>query len=125
LVSAPTGGGFYRSRDGGNAWALLYDCYCRACWVDPGDPQRIVLGPADGVDRNGRVELTVDGGRTWSPASTGLNAPWRKTMVERSTVSDQLACLTIQRWLFAIAVHMEWQRICRRERRRRRGSVAA
>jgi photosystem II stability/assembly factor-like uncharacterized protein len=112
LVSAPTGGGFYRSRNGGKSWGLLYDCYCRACWVDPSDPQRIVLGPADGVDRNGRVEWTVDGGRTWSPASTGLNAPWRKTMVERFTqVGDQLIAVLSSGELFPASVsRMEWQR---------------
>jgi hypothetical protein len=27
LVYAPTGGGFYRSNDGGKTWKLLYDCY--------------------------------------------------------------------------------------------------
>ncbi|MEO6623335.1 MAG: hypothetical protein ABIN37_00660, partial [Burkholderiaceae bacterium] len=49
-VYAPTGGGFYRSEDGGDNWALRYDCYCRACWVDPADPDHILLGPADNVD---------------------------------------------------------------------------
>ena len=33
LVYAPTGGGFYRSKDGGKTWTLFYDCYCRAVWV--------------------------------------------------------------------------------------------
>ena len=35
LVFAPTGGGFYRSSDGGKNWDYLYECYCRAMWSDP------------------------------------------------------------------------------------------
>jgi photosystem II stability/assembly factor-like uncharacterized protein len=113
MVMAPTGGGFYCSQNGGKTWALLYDCYCRACWVDPRDPQHIVLGPADGVDRNGRVESTVDGGRTWSPASTGLTVPWRNTMVERFTqIGDELVAVLSNGELFSASLsRMEWQRI--------------
>jgi len=51
-VYAPTGGGFYRSPDGGAHWSLRYDCYCRACWVDPANPEHILLGPADNVEVN-------------------------------------------------------------------------
>jgi photosystem II stability/assembly factor-like uncharacterized protein len=83
LVYAPTGGGFYRSIDGGKTWKLFYDCYCRAVWVDPEDRDHMILGPADGVDRNGRIEESRDGGETWSMASNGLQVPWRRGMVER------------------------------------------
>lgn len=83
LVFAPTGGGFYRSADGGRKWELLYECYCRAVWVDPKDPARMVLGPADGVSKNGRIEQTVDAGVSWSPASEGLDVPWPEHMVGR------------------------------------------
>jgi len=85
LVDAPTGGGFYRSTDGGRTWKLLYDCYCRAVWIDPEDPARIILGPADYVDSLGRIEESRDGGQTWNPASEGLKVPWRRHMVERFT----------------------------------------
>ncbi|MGZ9236099.1 MAG: WD40/YVTN/BNR-like repeat-containing protein, partial [Anaerolineales bacterium] len=78
FVYAPTGGGFYRSNDGGKTWKLFYDCYCRAVWVDPQNPEHIILGPADGVDRNGRIEESRDGGQSWSPASSGLQVPWRR-----------------------------------------------
>ncbi|HSD85084.1 MAG TPA: hypothetical protein VLG46_14545 [Anaerolineae bacterium] len=91
LVFAPTGGGFYRSRDGGRMWKLLYDCYCRAVWVDPANPDHVVLGPADDVEQAGRIEETRDGGQTWQSASRGLAIPWRSHMVERFVqVDDEL-----------------------------------
>jgi photosystem II stability/assembly factor-like uncharacterized protein len=113
LVLAPTGGGFYRSTDGGATWVLLYDCYCRAVWVDPVDAQRMILGPADGVDKNGRIEMTADSGRTWIPASAGLKVPWRNTMVERFTqVEDELlAVLSNGHLLGAPLSTLEWRRI--------------
>jgi photosystem II stability/assembly factor-like uncharacterized protein len=84
LVFAPTGGGFYGSEDGGKTWRRLYpNCYCRAVWLDPGDPEHLVLGPADGVDRNGRIEETFNGGNSWQSASNGLEVPWERHMVER------------------------------------------
>lgn len=83
LVFAPTGGGFYRSNDGGKTWELLYDCYCRAVWLDARDANHILLGPASGVDSNGRIEESRDGGKTWRAASSGLKVPWREHMIER------------------------------------------
>jgi photosystem II stability/assembly factor-like uncharacterized protein len=47
LVFAPTGGGFYMTRDGGKTWTLLYDCYVRAVWLDVDDANHLILGPAD------------------------------------------------------------------------------
>lgn len=83
---APTGGGFYSSADGGQSWkALVRQCYCRAMWMDPHNPARILLGFADGVDRNGRIDLSQDGGQSWQPASNGLQVPWPRHMVERFT----------------------------------------
>jgi len=113
LVFAPTGGGFYRSTDGGQTWACLYDCYCRAAWIDPADPGHLVLGPADGVSRNGRIEETRDGGRTWTPASGGLAVPWRRHMVERFTpVGDELlAVLSNGELLAAPPAALDWQPI--------------
>ncbi len=113
LVMAPTGGGFYRSNDGGKTWALLYDCYCRAVWADPLDPQHIVLGPAESVDTNGRIETTNDGGHTWVLASTGLKVPWAHSMVERFVqVEDELlAVLSNGQLLAAALTTLEWRRI--------------
>ena len=85
LVFAPTGGGFYRSVDGGKIWQRLYNCYCRAAWIDPVDPDHIILGPADNVEINGRIEETRDGGATWRLTSDGLSVPWSRHMVERFT----------------------------------------
>jgi photosystem II stability/assembly factor-like uncharacterized protein len=111
LVFAPTGGGFYRSMDGGATWELFYDCYCRACWSDPQDSQRIILGPADGVDRNGRIELTEDGGRHWSLASDGLEVPWSQTMVERFVHAggELIAVLSNGRVYASSATRLQWR----------------
>jgi len=82
-VLAPTGGGLYRSLDGGATWDLIYRCYCRAAWQNPLDDRHIIFGPADFVDRNGRIEESLDGGREWHAVSHNLNAPWPRHMVER------------------------------------------
>ncbi len=113
VVFAPTGGGFYRSTDGGKVWTLIYDCYCRAAWVNPDDPQNIILGPADGVDRDGRIEATNDGGRTWVSASEGLKVPWRRGMVERFTQADTelLAVLSTGELLSTRISDLQWRRI--------------
>ncbi len=83
LVTAATGGGLYRSIDGGITWKCIYRCYIRAAWVDLQDARHIIAGPADGVSRNGRIEETIDDGQSWQPASVGMNGPWPRHMVER------------------------------------------
>jgi photosystem II stability/assembly factor-like uncharacterized protein len=72
LVTAATGGGLYRSTDGGRNWRNIYPSYIRAIWVDPADHRHIIAGPADGVSRNGRIEESFDGGHNWHPASEGM-----------------------------------------------------
>jgi hypothetical protein len=113
LVNAPTGGGFYRSNNGGKTWKLFYDCYCRAVWIDPNDPDHIILGPADGVDRNGRIEESRDGGVTWSMASNGLQVPWRRGMVERFFQADDelFAILSNGQLMSAPLATLEWKRV--------------
>jgi photosystem II stability/assembly factor-like uncharacterized protein len=89
LVTAATGGGLYRSADGGRNWKNIYRCYIRAIWVDPANAQHIIAGPADGVSRNGRIEESYDGGQTWHLASDGMMpAPWSRHMVERFVQLD-------------------------------------
>jgi len=113
LVYAPTGGGFYRSNDGGKTWKLFYDCYCRAVWVDPLDPEHLILGPADYVDSNGRIEESHDGGQNWFQASNGLKVPWRRGMVERFFQADDelFAVLSNGQLLSATLSTLEWHRI--------------
>ena len=113
LVYAPTGGGFYRSKDGGLTWKLFYDCYCRAVWVDPHDSEHLILSPADGVDRNGRIEELRDGGESWSLASNGLDVPWGRGMVERFVQVDEelFAVLSNGQLLSASLSTLEWQRV--------------
>jgi photosystem II stability/assembly factor-like uncharacterized protein len=113
LVYAPTGGGFYRSNDGGKTWKLFYDCYCRAMWVDPKDSEHLILSPADGVDRNGRIEESRDGGKSWSLASNGLKVPWGRGMVERFFQADDelFAVLSNGQLLRASLSSLAWNRI--------------
>jgi photosystem II stability/assembly factor-like uncharacterized protein len=113
LVYAPTGGGFYRSSDAGKTWKSFYDCYCRAVWVDPHEPDHMILGPADYVDSNGRIEESQDGGQTWSPASSGLKVPWRRGMVERFfQMEDELFAVLSNGQLITTSISiLEWNRI--------------
>ena len=113
LVYAPTGGDFYRSYDGGKTWVDLYDCYCRAVWVDTLDSEHIILGPADHVDSNGRIEESHDGGKSWSLASNGLNVPWRRGMVERFFLANEelFAVLSNGQLLSTSLNNLEWQYI--------------
>ena len=110
-VFAPTGGGFYRSTDGGQTWQCLYDCYCRAAWIDPADPAHIILGPAANVDTHGRIEETRDGGETWNAAAQGLTVPWRRHMVERFTPigAELFAVLSNGQLLSAPLAGLEWR----------------
>lgn len=113
LVFAPTGGGYYASHDGGATWGLLYDCYVRAVWIDPNDAAHQILGPADGVNHNGRIEETRDGGKSWRAASNGLRVPWRQHMVERFVqIGDELfAVLSNGELLTAPLESLQWQPI--------------
>jgi photosystem II stability/assembly factor-like uncharacterized protein len=110
-VFAPTGGGLYHSSDGGETWTRLYKCYCRAVWVDPTRPGHLILGPADSVDRNGRIEQSVDGGETWEPIMHGLDRLWPRHMVERfAQVGDDLfAVLSNGQLLTAPLATLAWK----------------
>lgn len=112
-VFAPTGGGFYVSRDGGATWACKYDCYVRAMWVDPNNADHFILGPAEGVDRNGRIEESLDGGESWRDASNGLAVPWHNHMVERfkQAGDDLFAVLSNGEMLIARVNQWEWTHV--------------
>ncbi|OGO34690.1 MAG: hypothetical protein A2Z16_04545 [Chloroflexi bacterium RBG_16_54_18] len=113
LVYAPTGGGFYRSWDGGESWEQRYSCYCRAAWVDSDDPEHLILGPADHVDRGGRIEESLDGGQGWQAARGGLETPWPRHMVERFyQIDDQLLAVLSNGELLACALNkLSWEKI--------------
>jgi photosystem II stability/assembly factor-like uncharacterized protein len=102
LIFAPTGGGFYVSEDGGESFVRRYPpCYCRAVWADPADKAHLILGAADGVDRNGRIMETMNGGESWGAIDAGLETPWPRTMVERLySHKDSLLALTSDGRLF-------------------------
>ncbi len=112
LVFAPTGGGLYVSEDGGESFTELYDCYCRAVWADPDDPEHLVLGPADGVDADGRIEETTDGGETWEGASEGLEVPWPRHMVDRFVqAGDELVAVLSNGHVVAAPLEtLRWRR---------------
>jgi photosystem II stability/assembly factor-like uncharacterized protein len=104
LVFAVTAEGLYRSEDGGVTWTVTHaDSYCRAAWIDPADPEHIVLSPSDSVaNMNGRIEETHDGGRTWERMSEGLDLPWPHAMVERFIPLDgELLAVTNNGKLFS------------------------
>ena len=111
LVYAPTGGGLYRSQDGGERWENLYLCYCRAVWTDPSRAGHLIFGPAGSVNRNGRIEETSDDGQTWQAASQGLQVPWPRNMVERflPTSRELLAVLSNGELLAAPFETLNWQ----------------
>ena len=110
---APTGDGFYRSLDGGDRWTRLHASYCRAVWLDPIDVQHMLLGPADDIGRYGRIVESRDGGRSWQPASTGIDTPMPRCMVERLTqIGDELfAVLSDGRLLVARIDTLIWREV--------------
>ncbi len=112
-VTASTGGGLYRSTDGGSHWVLLYRCYCRAVWLDPDDHDHLIFGPADSVDAGGRIEESLDGGQTWRFASLGLDVPWRRHMVERfEQAGDEIMAVLSNGHLVAASLSdLTWRRI--------------
>lgn len=111
LVVAATGGGLYRSKNGGDTWKLIYDCYCRALWLDPNDADHLVFAPADQVGSVSRFEESRDGGQTWKPASGSLRVPFPRTMPDRITQIDSelFSVLADGRLLVAPIATLDWR----------------
>jgi photosystem II stability/assembly factor-like uncharacterized protein len=68
-------GGLARSTDSGGSWTKLFGDYTRGVIVPPGKPEIVVAGPSPDVGRNGRIEVSYDGGDTWEDASSGIETP--------------------------------------------------
>lgn len=75
IVFAATGGGVYRSFDGGRSWERVLADYTRAVAQQPGHPQIVFAGPAARVGHRGRIERSTDAGSTWQPWWCGLQVP--------------------------------------------------
>jgi photosystem II stability/assembly factor-like uncharacterized protein len=75
IAYVATGGGVYRSFDGGRTWEQVSIAYTRAVAAEPGHAQTIFAGPALRVGHLGRVERSRDAGSTWEGWSTGLGEP--------------------------------------------------
>jgi hypothetical protein len=70
-VTSP-GGGIWKSIQGGNQWVPLADydnsmMDMYAVTVDQNNPNLVYAGKT-----NGQVMRSVDGGITWTPATTGV-----------------------------------------------------
>lgn len=113
LVFAATGGGLYRSQNGGDSWTLLHPAYSQAVWVDPADPDHVILSLAEARDEQGRLEQSLDGGQSWKPADRGLNMPWEHYMVQRfAYVEHHLLGVVSNGHLIATPLpEISWQRV--------------
>jgi photosystem II stability/assembly factor-like uncharacterized protein len=110
-VFAPTAGGLYETIDGGEHWTRHHDQYSRAVWVAPDRAGHLVLGPAEGVDSNGRIVETITGGETWEVIMGGLEGPWPEHMVDRFAQAgdDLLAVISDGRLLAASLSAVDWE----------------
>ncbi len=83
-----SGGGLFRSRDGGRTWEhLLADAFLRDVAISPTDPDQIFVASSSALSSGGYdpasrgVLHSADGGRTWSPFNEGLPWPFASLLV--------------------------------------------
>ncbi len=76
----------YKTTDGGQNWTAVWrgDNLARYIWIDPGNPDVVYVStgifdreaansvPATGVSGGVGIIKSLDGGRTWTPANSGL-----------------------------------------------------
>lgn len=79
--NSPKLGGVGRSRDGGKTWKKLLTDYTRATIIPPTHKHLLLAGPAPYVGREGRIDVSSDGGDSWESASGGIETPM-EDMVE-------------------------------------------
>lgn len=89
-VWATTGGGLFFSNNRGDTWENRYPCYCRELWIDPVDPTHLMFGPAEGVDRNGRILGSTDGAMNWQEMPSDILQPFPHTMIELMVSHEEL-----------------------------------
>jgi photosystem II stability/assembly factor-like uncharacterized protein len=68
-------GGVGRSRDAGRSWEVLHTDYTRSAIAPTARPDLVLAGPAPQVGRQGRIEVSADGGESWEPAGEGIDTP--------------------------------------------------
>ena len=66
-----------------------------------------------GVSRNGKIETTTEGGKTWRSSSEGMQAPWPRHMVERFALAgEELLAVLSNGELWSGKLDLpEWQRV--------------
>jgi photosystem II stability/assembly factor-like uncharacterized protein len=112
---AATGEGVYRTLDGGERWDRCTEDYTRGVAILSDEPGTIFAGPAADVGRGGWIEVSRDGGDSWSRCMKGLPDPLEE-MVQLLFCSDELPgrilALTSDGCLFeAETGTVHWRRI--------------
>lgn len=88
-ASSPRPGGVARSRDGGQTWTKFHTDYTRAVIVPPTHPHLLLAGPAKKVGSLGEIQVSADGGESWTPASDGIETPMDDMVEEFIIAPDQ------------------------------------
>jgi hypothetical protein len=73
-AESPPLGGVARSDDGGRTWRKFHSDYTRAIIVPPTRPDLLLAAPAKKVGAQGRIEVSNDGGESWTPAMGSLES---------------------------------------------------